>query len=210
MTDSAESGNCPSCKRLTRDISKLRAEVEKLTQEENASNERQIHRSEVLIYNQDQGKKITLRATNTLCFWCCHQYDTLPYALPQSYFANTYYVTNHLFCSPNCALAYNVSLGGMAVIERKTLLKRMYREMHDLEMADTIDLREAGPKELLKCFGGVMSIEEYRAKFKQSKQFTIHCPPVRTIQFAVEERTMIEKATLAEDQGSKKSVGFLV
>lgn len=202
---------CTSCKRVQKDIRKLRSRLEAYQVDETASNERQIHRSEISIYNLDTGKKVKLRPTHIWCGWCCHPFDTLPYALPMSYYDGAYYVAHHLFCSPNCSLARSASMRDTGIMERKTLVRRMYREMHKIAIGDLGDLSEAPPREMLTVFGGTLSIEEYRALLRKNKKFTIYCPPVRTIQFVIEERAAVEQAELQKtDTSANKAGSFLV
>ena len=63
-----------------------------------------------MYYNEYNKRKDGLKVSNIKCFWCCHNFDNIPCALPYSYKDSVYYVYGN-FCSPECAAAYNFDSG---------------------------------------------------------------------------------------------------
>ena len=52
------------------------------------------------------GKPLPLN-TDIYCFWCKHSFNSIPIGCPLSYDnTNDIYITDGLFCSFNCTLAY--------------------------------------------------------------------------------------------------------
>ena len=83
--------------------------------------------------------------------------------------------------------------------------------MHSVSLAEMGEISEAPPREMLKSFGGSLTIGEYRKLVRQNKNFTIYCPPVRTIQFVCEERTTLNRAIQeAENESAARAGSFLV
>lgn len=100
------------------------------------------------------------KKTDILCWWCCHSFDSFPCFIPtkRDPIKNRYKVTG-TFCSWNCANSYYVK-------EFRSNRKGdiFYTMLKDLKLDIKIkDLKHAPPKETLKCFGGILSIEEFRA-----------------------------------------------
>jgi hypothetical protein len=76
---------------------------------------------------------------------------------------NDFYVTDGLFCSFNCTLAYiKLNHDNPLYINSECLLNKMY---FDTFGGNCIPLIEAPSWRLLKNYGGHMDIEEYRKNF---------------------------------------------
>jgi hypothetical protein len=101
--------------------------------------------------------------TDCLCWHCAHSFDTRPIPLPVSHDErrNTFKVAG-TFCSFACMAAYNreysrnhTGVGrGMAIYE---LFKQMTK-------TSTPVIPVAPPRQFLKCFGGWMDIDTFRAE----------------------------------------------
>ncbi len=106
------------------------------------------------------------------------------------------------FCSVNCALAYNLYyLKDSKIHQRKSLTFQLYREMYGLSADDSIDIKEAPPRELLEDFGGDMTITAFRRTFLSSnKDYIIYMPPIKPITVIIEEKNM---DTLIDDDDKK-------
>jgi hypothetical protein len=111
--------------------------------------------------------------TDILCWWCCHEFDERPFVIPEKYYQDTYYVYG-CFCSLNCASSFNaVELNDYKVSERESFLKKMYN----------VSLIEMAPKrQILKKFGGPLTIKEYRSNFvTNNSNFIVTLPPLNYI-----------------------------
>jgi len=106
------------------------------------------------------------------CFWCCHSFESKPVVLPIRD-QGEYIQVHGNFCSPECAMAYLFAerQDSYARWEQLSLLNRMY--------GSATPLKPAPPKQILKLFGGPMSIEEYRALLQsQTLRVDLHLPPM--------------------------------
>ncbi len=97
--------------------------------------------------------------TDVSCWWCCHQFDTMPLGLPFHY-NGTVFKVKGCFCSFNCMLAYSdnkVSGDTLYLIHYlfRVLTKKSFK----------VKIQKAPPREMLKLFGGPYSIEEFRNTF---------------------------------------------
>jgi hypothetical protein len=106
------------------------------------------------------------------CFWCCHSFEHKPVILPIRDQGEYIQVSGN-YCSPECAMShlFDQRQDAYARWEQLSLLNRLYGSMNPL--------RPAPPKQILKLFGGPMSIEEYRSLLQSAKlRVDIHLPPM--------------------------------
>lgn len=96
--------------------------------------------------------------TDIACWWCTHSFETCPLFLPEHYKDEKYFVFGN-FCSFSCMLAYNDNLDDYRKSVRSSLIKQLYR---DIFGENNMYIKPAGPRELLKKFGGILDITEYR------------------------------------------------
>ena len=130
-------------------------------------------------------------STNTHCWWCCHQFDGVPCALPEYYKKDKFYV-NGCFCSFNCTASYNFSKNDDDIWERYSLLNLMYKKLYNNKYSK---INLAPPREILKMFGGYMSIEEFRENsLKNEKTFVLIKPPLISIISKIEENISSSKS----------------
>jgi len=99
--------------------------------------------------------------TNISCWWCCHPFDSHPIGIPIKYEEKTdLFKAVGCFCSFNCAYAHSRQ-------EKMHIhlsdFKHLYDKMTGVYHED-FQLYPSPPRFVLKMFGGVLSIEEYRAK----------------------------------------------
>ena len=133
---------------------------------------------------QSNNDKTWPESTNIHCWWCCHQFNNTPCAIPEYYKKEKFYV-NGCFCSFNCAASYNFNKNDNNMWERYSLLNLMYKKLFN-QKSVKIDL--APPREVLKMFGGYMSIEEFRENsLRSEKVFTVIKPPLISIISKIEE-----------------------
>jgi hypothetical protein len=123
-------------------------------------------------------------STNTYCWWCCHQFQGPPCALPEYYKKEKFYVSG-CFCSFNCTASYNFSKNEDTMWERYSFLNLMYKKLYNQKFTK---INLAPPREVLKIFGGYMSIEEFRENsLRNDKMYTVIKPPLISIIPKIEE-----------------------
>lgn len=126
--------------------------------------------------------------TNTHCWWCCHQFDNTPCALPEAYRKDKFYVYG-VFCSFNCTASYNFNnFDGDEMWTRYNLLNLLYKKMFGVKF---VKIGLAPPRETLKMFGGYMSIEEFREScLKMDRTYQVIKPPMVAIIPKIEENIL--------------------
>lgn len=133
-------------------------------------------------------------STHIYCMWCCHSFEWTPCALPWKYLDGKFYVKGN-FCSFNCASAHNFreKNNDIQMWERNSLLNLMYKKIYN---KDFVKIKPAPPKEVLKIFGGFMSIDDYRKTFIMNKnEYKIIDPPMISLVPQIEENTIEERYT---------------
>jgi len=115
----------------------------------------------------------------TACFWCCHGFNWTACVLPKSYdaYKNVYKAEGN-FCSPECALAYNYAdnrISDSTKWAQHALLGKIYSELYASRI-----LSPAPPRTLLRMFGGVLDIEQYRDYSSSTNDVVLsELPPIR-------------------------------
>ena len=123
-------------------------------------------------------------STNIYCWWCCHPFKGPPCALPEYYKKEKFYV-NGCFCSFNCTASYNFSKNDDDIWERYSLLNLMYKKLYNHKF---VKINLAPPREILKIFGGYLTIEEFRENtLKNDKTYIVIRPPLISIIPKIEE-----------------------
>lgn len=132
-------------------------------------------------------KKMVIEKTDVACWWCTYEFDTLPCFIPEKHIDNNYHVFG-CFCSLNCASAYNFTcLDDYKVWNRYSLLKKMYKDI----TGESSEILNSPPKEILKKYGGNMSIEEYRKELKLcAREYRLIIPPMTSTIPILEERVI--------------------
>ena len=102
------------------------------------------------------------------------------------------YITYGIFCSYNCTMAYIFDKNLINPWEQFSLLKLLYKESN---LNSNCEIKCAPPKEILKEFGGSVSIEDYRKSFICNDiEYRYLTPPiVSIISQIIEEKKHIEE-----------------
>jgi len=111
--------------------------------------------------------------TNLCCWWCCHPFENSPCALPVKY--NEYtkkYTLTGIFCSWNCTRAYNMEKNDHRSNERNELITFLVKQLSS--MKDSIFIKKAPPRQILKMFGGNMNITEFRNTFSSINSYHLN------------------------------------
>lgn len=118
----------------------------------------------------------------TWCWWCCHEFDTLPLKLPHKHdeLRNIFYTSGN-FCSWSCMKAFAIDkygdnhgsiICGNIVVMRKKLFNKIG------------PIKKAPDRFKLNVFGGDMTIEEFRLNANVDKELvenTVEEKPVPQI-----------------------------
>ena len=99
--------------------------------------------------------------TDTLCWWCSHPFENTPCTLPTRYDQlRKRFTFMGIFCSWNCAKAYNFNTSDHRKYERSSLISFLVQQLYGIERS--INIKPAPPKEALKVFGGYLDIDTFR------------------------------------------------
>ena len=129
-------------------------------------------------------KKIWLQNTQIYCMWCCHPFDGIPISIPQKYNNNKFYVYGN-FCSFNCAASHIFSKNDDYMWKQYNLLNILQKKISNNNWKK---IKLAPPKEVLKIFGGYMTIDEYREELLTGNtEFKVIEPPLISLVPKIEE-----------------------
>jgi hypothetical protein len=125
-------------------------------------------------YEKSEEIKALPDRVDVACFWCCHTFDNKPIILPVRDQGDYIQVSGN-YCSPECAMShlFDVHQDSYARWEQLSLLNRLYGQ------AVGGPIKPAPPKQILKLFGGPMTIEAYRSLVRQGTlRVDTHLPPM--------------------------------
>ena len=122
--------------------------------------------------------------TSIYCWWCCHPFNSVPCSIPEKCIDNTFVVYGN-FCCPECCAAYlfndkNYS-NSVSIWSKYTLLNLLYKDMYKNNK-----IEQAYSRELLKIFGGPLSINEFRNTTHRIS-YKIAMPNMKIIKTTVEQ-----------------------
>ena len=125
-------------------------------------------------YKDTQEIKTIPESSDVACFWCCHTFTNRPVVLPLRDQGEYLYVFGN-FCCPECAMAhlFDSRQDSHTRWEQLALLYRIYGESCNNK------IYPAPSKNILKLFGGALSIDEYRNMLRSQKvRVDVHLPPM--------------------------------
>lgn len=135
-------------------------------------------KSTLLVQFKDSAEVKTIpETTDIACLWDCHPFSWRPVVLPIRDTGEHLEVTGN-FCSPECACAYlfDMRQDSHTRWEQLALLHRVYSE------ACKGKIHPAPARNVLKLFGGSLSIQDYRGLIRSQKvRIDIHLPPMVSI-----------------------------
>jgi hypothetical protein len=106
--------------------------------------------------------------TSLHCWNCAHSFETVPLPLPLKYDPKTrvFYVTG-VFCTWGCAKKYNIDRDSVSKYQSTTLLSLLRHRVIGMSAGGAGDneygIVAAPSRARLKCFGGSMTIAEFRS-----------------------------------------------
>ena len=152
------------------------------------NNEIKLHNTNVEFFDSNTKMKLPDK-THQHCLWCSCSFNSTPIPLPISKIDNKFYVRG-CFCSFNCALAYNFDKNFSNKWEYSALLHLLYKTIHK----KYVKILPAPSKELLKIYGGPLSISEYRNNLiTNDSSYNIIYPPIVSVLPVIEETTNTNK-----------------
>jgi hypothetical protein len=104
-----------------------------------------------------------------------------------------------VFCSPECAAAYNFdeNNAGCDLWERYSLLNYLYRKIYNDR---SIKIKSAPPRQTLKIFGGNLSIKEYRMhNTNYNLNYKLIMPPMTSV-IPIQEISNIDKGYSSKNE----------
>jgi len=135
-------------------------------------------KSPLLVQFRDSSEvKSIPQRSDAACFWCCHTFTHRPVVLPVRDTGEYLQVMGN-FCCPECACAYlfDMRQDSHTRWEQLALLYRVYGEACEGK------IHPAPSRQILKLFGGNLTIQEYRGLVHSYKvRVDIHLPPMVSI-----------------------------
>ena len=121
--------------------------------------------------------------TSIACYWCCHQFQTVPFGIPVKYHNGKFHVFG-CFCSLECATAFNFNSHESSdeIWERFNLINLLSRKLLYKPLVKSAPSRLA-----LKMFGGHLDIDAFRECFDSNKILSENFPPMMTLTQQIEE-----------------------
>ena len=149
-------------------------------------------------YNTANITKTWPSKTNIACFWDCHTFTNTPVGLPMKKTNNTIYMFGN-FCSPECTAAYNFNMNDDNMWDRYALLNELYSDNNQ-------PINIASTKLLLRKFGGIYNIDQFRYN-KTDKHYTINMPPIVSYIPSIEESlTKCNKVELSNNSNTQYNI----
>jgi len=128
---------------------------------------------------------VRVQKTDIACWWCCHEFDTVPWGIPTKYCDDKFDIFG-VFCSPNCTLSHllDTERDDDYLWEKVALLNLLYYKIYN--KYETI-IPSPNKISLIK-FGGSLTIEEFHNLIdNNNKSYTIEFPPCNNVIPMLEE-----------------------
>ena len=141
----------------------------------------------IKLVTQD-GDDYVLEYTEKCCWNDTYPINGLPFPLIDSEIDDELTVIG-MFCSINCALAYNLrELNDSNVSRRKSLTYKFYRYIYDIDINTELNFVIAKPRIILEKYTGNKTISQYRKKLKiMGSDYIIYTPPLKPSNIIIED-----------------------
>jgi hypothetical protein len=184
------------CVEKTEEDKQEKSEYELIDKDHHTKNTSQNILVDLIDHNT---KNKLIKKTDICCWWCCHQFKNSPIGLPIKH-ENSQFFVKGCFCSFNCALSYNNDSNSDNSSEYESLLYLLFKKMNNA--TEFKEIQEAPPRESLKMFGGLLSIDEFRNSF--DIKYEIIYPPMLAIIPKLEETQITNKLNFKLRDNFKK------
>lgn len=169
------------CNELTEKIKELDCQIHQERHINPIINIKEHHICDVKIHNINNNKIEWVKKTETYCWWCCHNFNTVPIGLPEKYINDTFHLYG-CFCSFNCAQSYNLNTNDNKIWERYSLLnflKKKICNLNNIQYKNYDYICSSPPRQSLTIFGGPMSIDDFRnSLYTLTKNYNYILPPM--------------------------------
>ncbi len=182
-------------KKQKQKILELETELEKYKNAEYLLNKMNntVYKIDTNIVNVENGQAVVIEKTNIACWWCTHQFDTVPIFIPDSFYNNIYNVFG-CYCTFNCAYAYILNMNDSSIWYRYSLLNMLYKDLISRHKSLSSNgngtaITPAPRREVFEKFGGKLPYSKYKKNgIINRKEYRLIMPPMTSINPIVEER----------------------
>jgi hypothetical protein len=131
------------------------------------------------LFDCNTGKAIALEnIPKKRCWWCTYDFLNFPCIIVSKIHNNEYHVFGY-FCTPNCAVSYNLGMTDYKKHDRHTLICKLYSEITG---QSNLVITPAPDRIVLEGFGGFVTIDEYRSSsIKGDIEYKLIMPPMKSI-----------------------------
>jgi hypothetical protein len=155
------------------------------------------------ILSQIIHNKKWIYSTDVNCWWCCHQFNTVPIGLPDNYnYDSNKFRVKGIFCSFSCMLAYKQD---KRISNVDYLIKALYCKLTKTLLINS-ELKPAPPQCSLKIFGGQLNIDEFRNSTKENKIYKMIDYPMYISRDFIEEIDIQNVKAVNKNMFKEKSI----
>lgn len=125
--------------------------------------------------NSKEDSKVSsenLEYNNVKCWYCRNYFKGPPVRLPENYFKGKFICTGN-FCSYNCAMSYNIDLNDEKTSLRNSLINLLFQKTYNKNEL----IKPAPSWKVLKEYGGILTIEQFRDNLKQNTNEYVYLHP---------------------------------
>ena len=139
-----------------------------------------------ILFHNSASEQMPIK-TGIWCWWCSHPFDDPPVGIP------LHDKSHGIFCSYNCAAAHLFTDYDLKD-KRWEAYSKLNLEYNKSPSSTKTKVKMAPPRIALQCFGGYMSIEEFRTNNQRNDTtFKLMLPPMTMIVPQVEEKLQSEE-----------------
>ncbi len=168
------------------------------------------------VYEGDNFNFLIKKKVNIACWWCTYTFDNYPVMFPKSYHkedlkrkVKEHFKVIGVFCSFNCAKSYGI----LHYNKDSSLLYYLAATILDKSMTE-IKINKAPLPTVLKKFGGVLDITEYRKSFTELIEYKYNIYPIMYIPLQIEVNrkkglsyNVDDTLSIISDLSSRKNIG---